>query len=293
MCGRLPDFLIVGAMKCGTTALATWLAGHPEVHVPEEKELFFFDDRYERGLDWYREQFARAGPEAAIVGEASPSYMAHPLAPARIAEALPGVRLIVLARDPVDRAYSHYQHWRRRKGYERRPFAEAVESELGSAAPWEIGRWAPTEPEGFHYLARGRYLAQIERLLERHPPEAVHVVLQEDLDERPAETFAAVCRFLGIDDRHVPPVLGERVNAYYEFRLPWLWWLLVLTRAGRWLPRRVGAGLYWWFRRDLAYEPMDATVRRAVAEHFAEDNAALGRWLGRDLSHWGAPAPPP
>src|SRR5688572_14326389 len=108
---RLPDFLIVGAMRSGTTSLHKYLQAHPDVFVASGKEVHFFDRRYGRGLDWYRSRFAGVTTER-VVGEATPAYMYDENAIARIAHDLPDARLIVVLRNPVDRAYSHY--WRNR-----------------------------------------------------------------------------------------------------------------------------------------------------------------------------------
>src|SRR5437879_3262477 len=98
---RLPDLLIVGAMKAGTTSLAAWLRAHPQVFMTEEKELHFFDARWARGVDWYHEQFA-AAPETVLAGEATPAYMVRPVFIERMASVVPGARLLVMLRNPVD-----------------------------------------------------------------------------------------------------------------------------------------------------------------------------------------------
>src|SRR5436189_26280 len=104
----LPDFLILGAQKAGTTALYAYLRWHPQVTGPSFKEVSFFDRHYARGERWYRAHLPVR--RRAVVGEASPSYLFHPLAPERVARMLPEARLIALLRNPVDRAFSHYQH---------------------------------------------------------------------------------------------------------------------------------------------------------------------------------------
>ena len=105
----LPDFLVIGAQKAGTTALYAYLRWHPGITGPSWKEVSFFDRHWWRGEFWYRGQFPlRSGQR--LVGEASPSYLFHPLAPERVRSLVPEAKLIALVRDPVDRAYSHYQH---------------------------------------------------------------------------------------------------------------------------------------------------------------------------------------
>jgi hypothetical protein len=254
----LPNFLIAGAAKCGTTSLSAWLGSHPDVFLPAEKELHFFEreEVWKNGIEWYEARFA----QAAAVGEATPAYMFHPHAVERIARTLPRVRAVVCLRDPVDRAHSHYLHWRE-LGLDRRSFAEAIDDELAAGAT-EVALHRPdSDPPYFAYLARGRYAAQLERLGAVLGRDRVHVLLLEDMAEAPDEVFAGVCRFLGVDDGFVPPNLGRRENVYGR-------------RLGRrLLPRR---------RPDI--EP---ALRARLGELFRADNEKLATWLGRDLSHWG------
>jgi hypothetical protein len=281
----LPNFLIVGAPKSGTTSLARYLADHPDAWVVPEKELRFFDQHYDLGRDWYRDRFAAAGSEQAI-GEATPTYLINARAPARIAETLPDVRLIAILRNPVDRAYSHYWHWRERLG-ETRSFEQVVEDELAGKANGSDPIWRPEAPETFPYLGYGRYAPQLENLARHFPPERILVLLFEDLTERPAEVFGEVCRFLGIDDSAVPESVGRVENAFRYYYPRWLWALFVRVKIGRFLPGRAAAALYRAMVREAdPYPPMDPALRERLTEHFAPDNAALERRLGRDLSRW-------
>ncbi len=162
---RNPDFLIIGAMKAGTTSLFRWLGRLEGVELPDTKEIhFFFDDeRWNKGVDWYRSFFDDA---AAITGEASPGYTdpaRADLAASRILETLPDARLIFVARHPVDRFRSHYRHWVQR-GRERRPFPEAatVDSE---------------------YVTRSMYWTSLQPYFQRFPESQLLVVRFEDLIE--------------------------------------------------------------------------------------------------------------
>ena len=292
MAGRLPDFLIVGSPKCGTTSLAFWLRDHPQAFVPEIKELNFFnlEERWSRGLDWYAQQFA-GGEDAVVAGEATPAYMFGAPNVERIARALPNARLIVCLRDPADRAYSHWHDWRYRQALEWRPFGEAIEAELSG----DEERRARPHFAGFdralgYYVAHGHYLHQLERLCRHVPREHLHVVLVDDLERRPRETFAAVCRFLGIDDGVVPERVGSRDNPAVQFRPHYLWRQLVRHKER--LPPRVATWLAMnlFVRREVTPAPMHPDMRARLREHFAAGNARLGAWLGRDLSAWGYPA---
>ena len=284
--GRLPNFLIVGAMKSGTSSMAAYLRDHPQVWLPPEKELAFFDRTHRTDdVDWYRACFAPARDEPAV-GEATPTYMLRRSSIARMADLLPDARLIVLLRDPVDRAYSHYWHWQGRMG-ERRTFAEVVESELARGVPEEPGRWDAEAPEGYSYLAHGHYGRQLDWLAERYPAEAIHVELFDELERDPVAAFQAVCRHIGIDETTVPESVGAVANPYKHYHPAWLWAIFVRVRIGRWLPARAGAAIYRaMVREGNPYPPVEPAVRARLAEHYAPERDALARRLGRDLSAW-------
>ena len=162
----LPDFLIVGAQKAGTTALYAYLRRHPSITGPSWKEVSYFDRHYLRGPAWYRGNFPLRS-RGRIVGEASPSYLFHPDAAERAAALVPGARVIALVRDPVERAHSHYQH-EVALGREPLPFEEALEREEERLAG-ELERMRADAGYFSHawwnytYLARGRYAEQLER----------------------------------------------------------------------------------------------------------------------------------
>ena len=243
----LPDFLVLGAQKAGTTALYAYLRWHPGITGPSWKEVSFFDRHWWRGERWYRGHFPlRSGGR--LVGEASPSYLFHPLAPERARALVPDARLVALVRDPVARAYSHYQH-EVALGRESLAFEDALAAEPGRTAG-EVDRLV-ADPRAFSrawwdhtYVARGLYAEQLERWLEHYPREQLLVVPTDDLGDRPAETYAEIVRFLGAQ----PHELDE-------------------------YPRI--------FERD--YAPMRPKTRAALAETFAEPNRRLETLLGRQL----------
>jgi hypothetical protein len=211
----LPDFLILGAQKAGTTALYAYLRWHPQITGPSFKEVSFFDRHYVRGERWYRAHLP-ARRSGKIVGEASPSYLFHPLAPERVAQLLPRARLIVLLRNPVDRAFSHYQH-EVALGREPLSFEEALDRE-DERMRGEVERML-SDPSYFSeawwnytYLARGRYAEQLERWFATFPPEQLLVLLTDELAADPAGTYRRVLEFVGVDARDLPsyPRIFER-----------------------------------------------------------------------------------
>lgn len=200
----VPDFLIVGAQRCGTTSLYNALSEHPDVDRALTKEVRFFDVQYERGLGWYCSNFPsvaarrrhhdRTG-QRLVVGEASPDYLYYPEVPARIAHDLPEALLVVVLRDPVDRAFSHYWHQVHR-GYETLPFELALDQEAGRIG--DLSRGVGFGAHHFSYLTRGHYAEQLEHLFAHVPRTQVLVLFSDELFRDPARQVREVCDFLGL-----------------------------------------------------------------------------------------------
>jgi len=192
----LPGVIVVGAMKCATTAVHEYLDAHPEIAMSRTKELNFFNGpevaphadedswwltgQWHRGLDWYSSQLR---PDARVCGEASPAYTSPtcPEVPARMAAVVPQVRLVYLVRDPVERAVSQYAH-HQRDGTEPRAVEEAL-----------------LDP-GSEYVARSRYFERIEPFLGWFDREQLHVVVQERLAGHREREISALYRHVGVDD---------------------------------------------------------------------------------------------
>ncbi len=265
----LPTFLIIGAPKAGTTSLAAYLDAHPDVFLAPEKEVHFFDDHYDRGVDWYRSRFD-GGRVARAVGEATPMYMYRDTALERMASLLPDAKLIAVLRDPIDRAYSHY--WWMHALTERKSFAEAVRSEMAGAR---------TE-----YVSGGLYLERLERVCSYYPRSSLHVVILEQMTASLNETYRAICRFLGVDDGVAPASLGNVLNPSYRLRVPSLRRAMIRTRAWKRLPAGLAERIDRWNRISFRYPAMDAAVRAELETYYAEPNAALAAWFGRDIPEW-------
>jgi hypothetical protein len=242
-----PDFVIIGTQRGGTTSLHAYLSAHPQVITPATKELHFLTDRYARGLDWYFGQFPRELPPRVITGEATPYALFHPLAPRRLLETAPAAKSIVLLRNPVDRAYSHFL-LERSRGDEALDFPAALDAEM-ERLKGEEARLArdPTYVSDPHkhasYVARGEYARQLERWFAVFPRGQILVVRSEDLFERSAEAFARVAEFLTID----PGVM---------------------------IPFRT--------HNQTSGPPLDPAIRRRLSDHFAPFNARLTELLGWD-----------
>jgi hypothetical protein len=200
MTGALPNLVIIGAMKCGTTALHYLLDRHPDVAMASGKELNFFfglatspgdgtGSTWHRGLEWYASQFDH---RAVIRGESSPGYTSpdHPETPERMAAIVPDARLAYLVRDPIDRAISQYRHHRAERT-ETRPASEALLDPLSQ------------------YVARGRYFERLAPFLRSYRREQIVIISQEDLLRDTDHVLGRVCEFLDLD-RPAPPVEPRR-----------------------------------------------------------------------------------
>ena len=274
----LPSFLIIGAQRAGTTTLWTYLRRHPDIVGPRTadasvfwpKELHFFDENYWRGVDWYRAFFPLAARQRAlrlvgrdvVCGEGTPYYMFHPAVPERVAATLPDVRLVALLRNPVERAYSHYQLMVK-TGRENLTFEEAIaaeperlaglEEELAKVKPGVDGQGNRRHRHHRHhaYVGRGLYAEQLERWLAHFPREQLLVLRAEDFQARPDEVYERVFSFLGVRPRPVRD---------YE-------------------PRNVAS-----------YAPIEPELRARLEERFAQPNARLAGLLGGDFSWDPAPS---
>lgn len=205
----LPDYIIIGAAKSGTSSLFFALKNHPAVIPPVTKEIHFFDHNFARGSRWYRAHFpstddrarGASGPGFAT-GEATPYYLAHPHAPERVAGTAPDARLIALLRDPVDRAYSHYHHQVRAK-IEPFTFEDAIDAEeerVGDdlrrlhADPSHRGAAHHT----YGYVSAGMYADQLERWFRFVPRERLLIMRSEDLYADPGTAFRRVVEHIGL-----------------------------------------------------------------------------------------------
>lgn len=199
----LPDFVIIGAQRCGTTSLYNYVADHPGVASAFMKETHFFDLHFSKGLGWYRAHFPLASHRPRqIIGEATPYYLYYPHAARRVRAAMPGAKLIVLLRNPIDRAYSHYNH-EVSMGAESLSFEDALAREE-SVLPAETARVVADEGyrsyAHFHYsyLARGIYADQLEPWTSLFPREELLVIRSEDFYADPATVVGQVFGFLGL-----------------------------------------------------------------------------------------------
>jgi hypothetical protein len=258
----VPDFVVLGAAKAGTTSLFGWLCEHPDVRGPARKEINYFSYFFYRGTDWYRQHFPTERERREhtaehgrpfLTGEASPSYLLHDWAPERLRDLLPDAKLIVQFRDPVERAYSQFQ-MRRRDGEEPlESFEAAVEAEDERIAAEHARmladpRYSSLAVACWSYLMRSRYVEQVERWFEHFPRNQFHFLTLEELAADPRGAL-------------------DRVLAFLE------------------LPPRDAASFRARFAFD--YEPLSAATRLRLQEYFRPYNERLYDLLGVDYG-WEA-----
>lgn len=239
----LPNLVIIGAAKAGTTSLHQYLDAHPEIAMSGQKELQLFNrDDWRERIEWYAAQF---DPTAAVRGESTPGYTMHPYLPStaeRIAELLPGARLIYVVRDPIERAIANYVELTALR-LEDRPIAAA----LGEVE-------APANP----HLCPSRYATQIEPFYERFGAERILVLDQADLLSDRAGTLAETFRFLGVDDRFRSPEF-DRLHNLAETKVRY-------NRLGFWMVRH---GVLAERRGPFRRGPLIAPVRRLLSKPIA------------------------
>lgn len=275
--GRLPDFIIIGTQKGGTTSLWHYLRAHPGVFMPELKEPNFFitEGNWKLGINWYRSLFSGA-TDAQVCGEASPGYTMFPTfagAPGRIAEHVPKARLIYILREPVARMVSNW-------GQSRADFQE----------------WRPVQKSlisDMRYSTLSLYATQLEQYLEHFDREQLLIIRSEDLSTDPESTMRQVCAHVGIDST----LLGsfdERHNTSESRMLPKRRTIMVRDglvrlkqpRLANWLTTRspdkfthsagVGSG-----------PTLDPEFKQKMTEYFQIEMVRLREIVGPELDLWG------
>lgn len=276
-----PTYVGIGAQKCASTWLHRILAEHPEVAVPEVKEVDFFSYRYDHGYQWYERCFG-SGKPARARGEISPSYFSEPAVPERVARYVPQARILLSLRDPVERALSNHRH----------------EVRVGHLAGPDF-----SFETGLHnnpmYVEQGCYATHLRNWLRYFSRADILVVLMEDIEAAPEAVCAKVYRFLGVDDRYVPTGLSSRYNPsfatrwsplgavkdtiYGATRLPGLRWLWdVAAHSGL---RSAYRGIN-NVPSSAVIPPPGAQTLLELRERFAPEIRELETMIGRSLATW-------
>jgi Sulfotransferase domain len=273
--GALPNLVVIGAQKCGTTSLHYYLGRHPEISMSGAKELDFFVSwgSWTKGLDWYAAQFDAAAP---VRGESSPSYTDYPRndgVAERMHSVLPEAKLVYLVRDPIDRIVSHYLH-----DYSVGRLEQPLEEVLGG-------------PQGERYTTRSRYFLQLEQYLSHYPLERILVVAQEELLADRAATIRRVFEFLGVDasfgdprfERIMHPTSHRRRKTRLLSSLE-----QIALRAGvpKSLTFQAQRRLPYPFARRLERPQPSDSLRQSLIRELEGDVKRLREVTGQEFPHW-------
>jgi hypothetical protein len=293
---RRPSVFVVGAPKCGTTALYEYLRTHPNLFLPAKEQHFFGSDLYppERPHDEaaYLQPFASAPVEAQL-GEASVWYLYSRRAAQEIKQFSPGAKIIVCLRNPVDMIHSLHSHFTWSGIEDVQPFERAIETEMKTGRSLPVwSRHGVTTP--IHYLAAGAYHEQVQRYVTAFGRDQVKVVILDDLERNAQSHYHDVCEFLAIDSNAARPV--GVVNAHRGLKsvpLQRLVWRpptalraalrLVTSRRHR---QAISSRLLRLNTTHAARPAMQTSMKRQLQAHFAGDVERLSTLLGRDLTHW-------
>lgn len=278
--GIKPTFIGIGVQKCATSWLHEVLNAHSEVFTSDPKEIDFFSAFYDRGFEWYENHFA-AGTNATARGETSPSYFYHPAAPARIKAYDPDMKIIVIFRDPVERAFSNHLH--------------------------ELRKWHFTSSEHFEdglknnpcYLEQSRYAKHLASWYEEFPAANILPLILEEITEDSEAAIRQVYEFLGVDLAGSVDLTRTRSNESVAFRNDKL--QLALQRGGKMI-RRAGLGasleaikgfgpvrhVMNLNKRDLRVEapPLSDETRAVLSGELAQEMRELAQMLGRKDLPW-------
>jgi Sulfotransferase domain len=270
---QLPNLIIIGSPKCGTTSLYYYLGLHPEIFMSREKELNFFiaEMNWHRGLDWYQAQFETSRP-VGVWGEASPGYTHHPVfqgVPQRMHSVVPGARLIQIVRDPMKRLLSHYFHQLR----------------LGNI---EAGRF----DDGYIVMPSLQCL-QLELYLQYYKQEQILVLSQEELERNRAKTLRRVFRFLEVDESFESPKFSRILNESAAMNSRGYSLVKAIERAGgvgsvlpSSLKVQIRKALLWPFSRPVERPVLDRELEQRLLDLFHEDAERLRRLTGMKLEDW-------
>jgi hypothetical protein len=283
-----PTYVGIGAQKCASTWLHRMLEAHPQVAVPEVKEIDFFSYRYDRGFQWYERCFVDdegSGKATQARGEISPSYFCEPAVPERVASYMPEAKIIVSLRDPVQRALSNHRH----------------EIRIGHLVGDDVSleRGLRNNPM---YVEQGLYATHLKRWLKFFPRERILVVLMDDVEADPRGVCRTVYEFLGVDASFVPPGVDERFNGSYATRSAaltrvkdtvyattrsrWLRWTWELASAAGLKPLYRGLNVV---PSEAVIPPPQAQTLTHLRERFEPEIRELETLLDRSLSSWLQP----
>lgn len=297
---NLPNFLIIGPPKSASTSLHFYLGQHPEIFVSKIKETNFFTHDYEKGLDYYTTFFA--GSEyAKAIGEATPAYCFLPFVADRIQQNLPNVKFIIVARNPIERAFSNWlMLWE--AGTEKIPFRQAVkinleqllyvnfENEKG-AQLWEERRFMNSDDKNWSrtYLQPGFYAKNLEMYYKRFSPEQIKLVFLEDLNSNFDATMENLFAFLKVDKNFIVSVKDE-MNVYFNKKYFRLLQTVIGYKAAKSISKKLPTGFKTLLKQKKNSVKNKPVISKEdydfVYEVYQKDIEQLEHLTGKKLEHW-------
>ena len=276
---RLPDFLVVGVQRAGSTWLHRQLERHPDICTGKyRKEINYFSQNYSRGRKWYESYFEHCGNDK-IVGEVSPNYMSKEIYAKRIYDLLPEVKLIAILRNPIDRAYSHYKKKVVDRGCEQM-FTENLKSDKT-------------------LLEKGLYYSQISNYLKYFPKERIKILIFEETIKDPEENLRKLFKFLGVNPHFIPPGCNENINPSFIPEMHGLYLLSKKTadRLHKYnLSYLVALGKKLKLKNLILsqksskkeFEKISKETHDYLNSYYKKDVIKLSGFLGRDMNkYWG------
>lgn len=294
---KKPNFFIVGAPKCGTTAMSAYLGQHPEVFIPHVKEPYFFggdlaiNSPY-RNEERYLSLFSAARDEKRV-GEASVWYLYSERGAAEIEEFDPRAKIIIMLRDPVGMLYSLHSHFLYYGADDIVDFEAALDAEEDRKQGFRLPQ-RPTFVQGLFYREIAKYTQQVRRYFQVFGREHVHVAIFDDFQSDTAGEYGKTLRFLDLSPdfrpefRVVNPNKEARSKALHEFihNPPQIARRLVRVVTSRAMRSKLVENVRSYNARPEPRQPMDAELSMRLRAEFAPEVERLSELLGRDLTHW-------
>ncbi len=289
----LPNFICIGAQKTGTTALYHILKNHPEITVSKprkETKFFYRDEEYKMGLEFYSKYFSYGDPKKAI-GEFDPDYLYFPYVPERIFKDLgPKIKFIVILRNPVDRAYSHYK-MSVKKGFENLEFLEAIAQE-----PSRLKSKKREDKNNFSYINRGMYDEQLKRYLKFFPKENfLFINYDEEFNKDLSLTLKKIFSFLAITDVQLNTNIKENIASDVKSekirnlvsKKNILKQLASKVIPNKELRKSIKKKILNWNSEESSMKPLDAKLKLELTKkHFTKSNDFLNKLIQKDFSNW-------
>lgn len=305
MMAAIPDFLIIGAMKAGTTAVAETMARHSQLHIPESKEPHYFIDRDQqfifhdgrwasytygpRSLPEYQD-LLRGSQVGCLRGEASTQYLPNPTSPSLVQQENPAVKLIVVLREPVSRAYSAYTYNRAIQHEKARTFEQAIRDELDGKRD--------SYYYSYRYLHYGRYCLHLKNWIQKFPREQLLILLFEDLKRSPEMFYSKISEFLkvspftGISGTLIDNKTSMPANPLQRG----VWWLMETPNPAKlFLKKHLNNNRLAAFKKIVKARmitigdppaAMDGKMREIIGDYFSQDITALEREFGLNVDQW-------